>query len=127
MEPIQDLSWRAQLSLGTLERFEFNQWSVAAVGPLSPPQSRSHASKHSGKSESPLFKNCRFRLLFFPKDQAEPVYAINMETSILGEWVLVEQQGRKRHVVDHLGPPLHYEDFRIRALERALDFSPEAP
>ncbi|MDR0389903.1 MAG: hypothetical protein LBH73_07520 [Spirochaetaceae bacterium] len=125
MEPIQDLSWRAQMALGTLERFEFNQWSVTAVGPetgLSKTEARSGkaGSRKEKTARSPLFNTCRFRLLFFPKDGTEPVYTVNMETSILGDWVLAEQEGKNRHILGHLSSALHYEDFRIRALEYAM-------
>jgi hypothetical protein len=125
MEPIQDLSWRAQMALGTLERFELNQWSVTAVGPEKGlPKERdtlfSHKAQVQRKKESPIFASCRFRLLFFPKGGAEPVYTVNMETSILGGWVLAEQEGKNRHIVAALPGPLHYGEFRIRALEHAM-------
>jgi hypothetical protein len=121
MEPVQDLSWRAQTALGTLERFDLNQWSVTAVGQ----DTRSGALSSQKvparrKRESPLFTSCRFRLLFFPKGGTEPVYAVNMETSILGEWVLAEQEGKNRHIISHIPSPLRYGDFRIRALEHAM-------
>jgi hypothetical protein len=129
MEPIQDLSWRAQMALGTLERFELNQWSVTAVGPETGlPKIDSSLFARSGKTggkkgktvRSPLFNTCKFRLLFFPKGGTEPVYTVNMETSILGDWVLAEQEGKNRHIIGHLPAPLHYGDFRIRALEHAM-------
>ncbi|MDR1177595.1 MAG: hypothetical protein LBK64_02070 [Spirochaetaceae bacterium] len=113
MEPVQDLAWRAQTALGTLERFELNQWSVTAVGLEKGLPARR-------EKEPPLFASCRFRLLFFPKGGTEPVYTVNMETSILGDWVLAEQEGKNRHIIDHIPSPLHYGEFRIRALEHAV-------
>ncbi|MDR1212349.1 MAG: hypothetical protein LBK40_08985 [Spirochaetaceae bacterium] len=125
MEPVQDLAWRAQTALGTLERFELNQWSVTAVGLEKALPSRqdtlfSQKAPARRKKEPPLFATCRFRLLFFPKGGSEPVYTINMETSILGDWVLAEQEGKNRHIIGHIPSPLHYGEFRIRALEHAV-------
>jgi hypothetical protein len=48
------------------------------------------------------------------------VYAINLESSILGGWVISEQEGPTHRIVQRLSSPLSYEDFRICALERAL-------
>jgi hypothetical protein len=62
-----------------------------------------------------------YRLLFFHPPQSAPVYAVDLETSILGDWVISEEEGPSHRVVQRLSGPLGYEDFRIKALERALE------
>ncbi|MDL2228911.1 hypothetical protein LJC14_01545 [Treponema sp. OttesenSCG-928-L16] len=114
MEAIKDLAWRAQMSLGTLERFELNGWSVVAVG-------FERSSAAGGSTPPSLFSSYRYRLLFFPKGGKEPVYALNLERSILGDWIIGEQEGKNHRVVEHLSLLPSYSDFRIRALERALN------
>lgn len=104
MEPIRDLTWMAQRAFGTLERFELLGRRVLAVS-------------GSVKGDSSAY---RYRLLFFDPADVKPGYAVNLETSILGEWVISEQEGAVHRVVAHLAAPLSYEDFRIRALERAM-------
>lgn len=104
MEPIRDLTWMAQRAFGTLERFELLGRKVLGVS-------------GSVKGDASAY---RYRLLFFDPSDLKPGYAINLETSILGEWVISEQEGALHRVVVHLSAPLSYENFRIRALERAL-------
>ncbi|QQO07536.1 hypothetical protein [Breznakiella homolactica] len=124
MEPVQDLAWRAQLVLGTLERFELNSWAVAAVGPekgLPHAENTLFRAQKSAEHRNSPFSTCRYRLLFFPKGKTEPVYTINMESSILGDWILAEQYGKNHRILEHLRGPLNYEGFRIKALEKALE------
>jgi hypothetical protein len=116
MEPIRDLSWMAQLALGALERFELNGWAVAAVGAVHGGGGGLQGSKGSSRGGSTY----RFRLLFSEPGDRRPVYAINLESSILGGWVISEQEGATHRILDRLPMPLAYEEFRIRALERAL-------
>ncbi len=106
MEPIRDMSWMAQMANGPLERFELEGFSVAAVSGA-PSRDRTGAS-------------VRFRLLFTESGDHRPVYAVNLERSILGEWLLTEQVGDAHRIVSRLDSPLAYDAFRIRALERAL-------
>jgi hypothetical protein len=106
----------AQLALGALERFELNGWAVAAVGSVHSGGSGSLGGKESTRGGSTY----RFRLLFSEPGDRRPVYAINLESSILGGWVISEQEGPTHRIVQRLTAPLSYEDFRIRALERAL-------
>ncbi|OHE65148.1 MAG: hypothetical protein A2Y36_17010 [Treponema sp. GWA1_62_8] len=106
MEPIRDLSWMAQMANGPLERFELEGFSVAAV-------SGSPSHDRTGSS-------VRFRLLFTQAGDHRPVYAVNLERSILGEWLLTEQERDAHRIFARLSAPLAYDEFRIRALERAL-------
>jgi hypothetical protein len=105
----------AQLALGALERFELNGWAVAAVGTV-----RGGTGSLAGKDISRGGSTYRFRLLFSEPGDRRPVYAINLESSILGGWIISEQEGSTHRIVERLSTPLTYEDFRIRALERAL-------
>lgn len=108
MEPIRDLSWMAHLAGGeTLERFELYGYRAVAV--------RVDA-KASRRGET-----YRYRLFFTPPAERHPIYAINLETSILGEWMLTEQVGTGHRIVKRLPSPLDYDTFRVLALERAVE------
>ncbi|MFQ3547680.1 MAG: hypothetical protein SNJ56_05025 [Termitinemataceae bacterium] len=101
MEGLADLSWKSQIAFGTLERFEVSGFQVTAVS--------------GGKGAT-----YRYRLLFFPPLGSEPVYAVNLEQTILGDQVLSEQIGKRHHTLEQRSVPHTYESFRIAALERAL-------
>ncbi|WP_304226143.1 hypothetical protein [Gracilinema caldarium] len=105
MEGLSDLSWMSQVALGTLERFEVEGYQVVAVA----------GSKGA---------TYQYRLLFFEKTSNHPFYAINLERTILGDGVLTEQIGSQHHTLEHIPLPRNYEEFRIKALERALSFLP---
>lgn len=111
MEPIRDISWMAQKAFGTLERFELDSWSVLAVKGTT-------GSTSSGKTY-------KYRLLFFKKHETRPVYAVNLEASILGEWVISEQHDTAHSIIHRLSAPITYDEFRIMALERAISFLDE--
>ena len=106
MDAIKDLSWMAQMASGPLERFELEGFSVAAVS--------------GAPSRDRMGASTRFRLLFMQAGDHRPVYAVNLERSILGEWLLTEQEGNAHRIVARLAAPLAYDEFRIKALERAL-------
>jgi len=112
MEPIRDLTWMAQKAFGTLEQFQLYGWSVTAVEVAKKSAPGSARTKPQG--------GFVYRLLFFHPPQSSPVYAVDLETSILGDWVISEEEGPSHRVVQRLSGPLGYEDFRIKALERAL-------
>jgi hypothetical protein len=114
MEPIRDLTWMAQKAFGTLEQFQLNGWSVTAV------EVAKKAAPGSARSMSKPQGGFVYRLLFFHPPQSAPVYAVDLETSILGDWVISEEEGPSHRVVQRLSGPLGYEDFRIKALEWAL-------
>lgn len=107
MEPIRDLSWMMQAASGALEKFELNGWAVVAVGLSTPDEGAG--------------RGYRFRMFFSPPADRRPVLAINLERSLLGEWLVTEQEGPDRRVLERLDGPLHYDGFRIKALERALE------
>ena len=108
MEPIRDMTWMAQLAFGTLERFRLNTWEAIAVS-----GEKRVAASHTGNTY-------RYRLLFFEGQNRHPVYAVNLERTILGDWMLSEQAGPEHRVLERLQGPLSYEQFRIKALEHAL-------
>lgn len=107
MEPIRDLSWMTQLAGGeTLERFELSGYSVVSI--LVPVRSAQQGSTY------------RYRMLFSEKGDRRPVYAVNLESSILGEWLITEQKGSEHHIVHRLPSLTDYERFRVLALDRAV-------
>lgn len=107
MEPIQDLSWIAQAGGGeTLERFDLSGYSAVSI------LVSARADHRSG--------TYRYRMLFSEKDARRPVYAINLETSILGEWLITEQIGKEHRILHRLPNVVDYERFRVLALERAV-------
>jgi hypothetical protein len=105
----------AQKAFGTLEQFKLNDWSVTAV------EVSKKRAPGSARSMSKPQGGFLYRLLFFHPPQSSPLYAVDLETSILGDWVISEEEGQVHRVVQRLSGPLGYEDFRIRALERALE------
>ena len=107
MEPIQDLSWIAQANGGeTLERFDLSGYSVVSI----------LVSAHAGNRGATY----RYRMLFSEKDSRRPMYAVNLESSILGEWLITEQLGKDHRIIHRLPNAVDYERFRVLALERAV-------
>lgn len=114
MEPIRDLSWMAQLSGGRiLERFSLYGYAATAL--------------HLGGGTEGGKGTYRYRILFAQPGERRPVYAVNLESSLLGAWLLTEQEGSAHRVVSHLEAPPDYDDFRILALERAAARLVEVP
>jgi len=95
----------SQIAFGPLERFEVMGFSVVAVS-------------------GPKGGTYQYRLLFFEPHAKAPFYAINLEHTILGDGILTEQLGSKHHTLEHVTQPHHYDEFRIKALARALSFLP---
>jgi hypothetical protein len=107
MEPIRDLSWIAQAAGGeTLERFTLNGYSAVSI-------LVSARADHRGGTY-------RYRMLFAENPGERPVYAVNLETSILGEWLVTEQAGTDHKILHRLPNVVDYERFRVLALERAV-------
>ncbi len=107
MEPIADLSWMAQSAAGeTLERFDLCGLSATAV--LVAPREDERGGTY------------RYRLLFAEAGERHPVYAVNLESSILGEWLVTEQLGSEHRIVHRLPGLVGYERFRVLALDRAV-------
>ncbi len=98
----------AQMAFGALERFSLKDREAVAV---------------SGEKQATAARaghTYRYRILVFEGSSRHPVYAVNLETSILGGWMLSEQDGPRHRVLERLAAPLPYDQFRIRALEYAL-------
>jgi hypothetical protein len=107
LEPIQDLSWIAQAAGGeTLERFELSGYSVVSI------LVSARADHRNG--------TYRYRMLFSEKNDRRPVYAVNLESSILGEWIITEQIGKEHRILHRLPSVADYERFRVLALDRAV-------
>jgi len=102
------MTWMAQMAFGTLERFMLNEREAVAVS-----GEKHAAAAHSGHTY-------RYRILVFEGAGRHPVYAVNLENTILGDWLLSEQEGPQHRVLERLAGPLSYDQFRIKALEHAL-------
>jgi len=61
----------------------------------------------------------RYRAFFFEPSGKSPVLAVNLESDILGEYILTVEDARERGVLARydLEPP--FEEFRARAMEEA--------
>ena len=106
MEALQDLSWLRDLRLGrVVERFDYGPFRVVAV---SIPSTESHA-----------LTQFHYRLLFFPVRGTKPVFALNLESSILGSYCLTEQTGSRHVSIGHAEEDMSYQEFRLWALEQA--------
>ncbi len=107
MESIKDLSWVAHLAGGIiLERFTLNGYSVVSL--------------RIRTSGGPSGATYRYRMLFSEPGDRSPIYAVNLEASLLGDWVLTEQEADSHRVIGHAEGTEDYDSFRIHALEQAL-------
>ncbi len=106
METIRDIAWQAQTLRGTLERFDIESFQAVTVGVSVRKETRGSAY--------------RYRLFLFTPSERVPVYAINLESDIFGEWLLTEQLAKAHRILRRLNGPLVYEEFRINAVEYAL-------
>lgn len=106
MTPIKDLSWRLQTAAGHMEEFNLNGCTVRAVH--IPPSAKTHKGGY------------RYRLLFFPPGFGEPVRAINLESSILEDWLLTEEKADSHRVLRRFEGEPSWDEFRMLALEAAL-------
>lgn len=106
MEPLRDLTWMKYLLAGPLaEKVEKTGYSAAFV---SVPRTK---ERHN--------ERYRYRAFFFEPSGKSPVLAVNLESDILGEFILTVEDSRERGVLDRydLEPP--FDEFRAKALEEA--------
>ena len=113
MEAISDLTWLRQLSLSSVERFEFRGFGMALVS-LAPTPAR-HEERF------------RYRLLAFDPALGKPVASIDLESDILGDYCLAVQAGPEHRVVARYDSPPSLAEFRERALSEAEVTLPSSP
>ena len=106
MDPINDFSWIKHLHTGEIiERFTLGEYRAIAI--RIPTTDRSPINQY------------RYRMLFFPAAEHKPVFAVNLEFSILGSYMLTQQRGSQHLKYDQADESTSYEEFRRRAVERA--------
>lgn len=106
MEPLRDLTWMRYLLTGPpAERVE--RPGYAAVFVAIPRTKERHLERY------------RYRAFVFEPSSRTPVLAVNLESDILGEYILTVEDSRDRIVAYRyeLEPP--FDEFRVRALEEA--------
>jgi hypothetical protein len=113
MEAISDLTWLRQLSLSSVERFEFRGFGMALVS-LAPTPAR-HEERF------------RYRLLAFDPALGKPVVSVDLESDILGDYCLAVQAGREHKVVARYDSMPSLEEFRERAMGEAAEALPASP
>ena len=106
MEPIADLSWMKHLFTGeVVEQFSYGGFRVTAV--------------RIPETEKQPWNQYHIRILFFPNMASKPVFALNLETSILGSLCLTEQYGHEHLNLGHAKEGISYEEFKDWALTYA--------
>lgn len=111
MQAISDLTWLKHLTTGrVLERFPFEQHQAVAL----------RISATGGSS----LDQYHLRILFFPPDSSRPVLSLNLESSILGEYLLTLQSGSEHRVFGRVTEPMSYPDFKRWALQVAREELP---
>jgi hypothetical protein len=113
MEAISDLTWLRQLSLSSVERFEFRGFGMALVS--LPPTPARHEERF------------RYRLLAFDPALGKPVVSIDLESDILGDYCLAVQAGREHKVIARYDSMPSLEEFRERAMGEAAAALPASP
>lgn len=103
MEALRDLSWmRLLYSVGPAERFKLGRFRVLAL--VVPPTPAHHNERY------------RYRLLCFEGLASSPCVAVNMESDLLGAWLLTVQSGATRRVAASFDALPPYERFRELAM-----------
>jgi hypothetical protein len=102
MEAIRDLTWMRQLARGGAERFELGGYGVAVLD--LPPTSAHHEDRY------------RYRFLAFDRVLGKPVFSVDLESDILGDYCLSIQQGQEHHILSRYDSPPSLAVFRSRAL-----------
>ncbi len=106
MEPLRDLTWMRHLLTGPpAERVE--RPGYAAVFVVIPRTRERHLERY------------RYRAFVFEPAARSPVLAVNLESDILGEYILTLEDARGRSVLDRFDREPSYEEYRNRVLEEA--------
>lgn len=114
MEPLRDLTWMKFLLTGPpAEKTERSGFSASIVSV--PRTKERHLERY------------RYRAFVFEPDARSPVLAVNLESDILGEYLLTLEDSRGRSVLERYDREPAYEEFRVRALEEAGRRMPPGP
>lgn len=106
MEPLRDLTWMRYLLTGPpAERVE--RPGYAAVFVAIPRTKERHLERY------------RYRAFVFEPSARSPVLAVNLESDILGEYILTVEDSRDRTVMHRYDREPPFDEFRTRALEEA--------
>ena len=106
MLPLRDLAWMRYLLTGPpAEKVERKAFTASFIAV--PRTSLRH------------FERYRYRAFIFEPSARSPVLAVNLESDILGEFLLTVEDARDRTVLDRYDRELSYEEFRNRSLEEA--------
>ena len=106
MEPLRDRTWMKYLLTGTpAERVERAAYSAAMISV--PRTEERHNERY------------RYRAFFFEPEGKIPVLAVNLESDILGEFLLTVQDARDRGVLGRYDYEPPFDEFRGRALDEA--------
>jgi len=106
VEPLRDLTWMKYLLTGPpAEKAERTGFSASFIAV--PRTKARHLERY------------RYRAFVFEPDARSPVLAVNLESDILGEYLLTLEDSRGRSVLERYDREPAYEEFRARALEEA--------
>ncbi len=108
-----DLTWLKHLTIGrVLEEFTFEGHRAVAL-----------RVPDTGRNATGQF---HLRLLFFPPGASRPVLSVNLESSILGEYLLTLQSAGMHRNLGPVPERLDYPAFKERALQAArAELSPD--
>ncbi len=106
MDALRDMSWmRLLYSIGPAERFKFGSFRALAL--IVPPTPAHHNERY------------RYRILFFEGLSSSPNVAVNLESDLLGSWLLTVQSGASRRVAASFDALPAYARFKELALPLA--------
>ena len=106
VEPLRDLTWIKYLLRGPpVERLERKGYTVSLVSV--PRTTERHNERY------------RYRAFVFEASGKIPVLAVNLESDILGEYMLTVEDARERQVRTRYDGEPSFEEFRAKALEEA--------
>ncbi|HSV56154.1 MAG TPA: hypothetical protein VLH39_03490 [Magnetospirillaceae bacterium] len=106
MEPLRDLSWMRFLLTGTPAEKVARPGYTASFAAVPRTKDR-HLERY------------RYRAFFFKPGVRGPVLAVNLESDILGGYLLTVDDARGRSVLSRYGWEPAYDEFRSLALEEA--------
>lgn len=106
MEPLRDSTWIKYLFSGPpVERIRRTGYSAALVS--------------VPRTEERHYERYRYRAFFFEPAGKIPVLAVNLESDILGAFLLTREDAHERRVLDRYDQEPPFEVFRARAFEEA--------
>lgn len=106
MEPLRDLTWMRYLVTGPpVEKAERPGYTAVFV--VVPRTKERHLERY------------RYRAFVFEPATRSPILAVNLESDILGEYILTLEDARGQSVLERYDRELSYEEFRTRTLAEA--------